>query len=347
MADLEEDLAEDTAAAAPPSVDGASAAAILLMLLEEDIAAAIMGDLAPHEVKLIGAAMFRSADASEAKVEAALDQFVQRSRGVSALAVDAEPRIRNVITLAVGNVRADNILDAIAPQSSAQALEILRWMDVNVIAEVLSSEHPQVAALVLAVLTPDAAATAVESLPADLQADLLHRAARLSSVNADAIADLEALLGRYDDAQKATPRMKLGGKSDIARIFNSMSKPGGERALKAVKKWDKVLGQAIEDEMFIFENLLELDTKSLGTVLRTVDAQVLTLALKGASETLFEKSMASMSGRAADTIRDEMSEMAPVKRADVEEAQKAVVAVARQLAADGGIQLGARGDDYV
>lgn len=347
MADIEDDISEEETVSSSPAIDGASAAAILLMLLEEDVAASIMGDLAPAEIKLIGSAMFRSAEASEAQVEAALDHFVQRSRRVSALAVDAEPRIRNVITRALGNVRADNILESIAPQSSAETLEMLRWMDVGVISRILSSEHPQVAALVLAVLTPDAAATAVESLSADLQADLLHRAARLTSVNADAIADLEALLGRYDDVQKATPRMKLGGKSEIAKIFNSMSKPGGERALKAVKKWDKVLGQAIEDEMFIFENLLDLDAKSLGTVLRTVDAQVLTLALKGASETLLEKSLGSMSARAAQSIRDEMSEMAPVKRTEVEEAQRAVVTVARQLAEEGGVQLGGRGDDYV
>ncbi len=350
MADLEEDIDVNETEGVPPSlvdVDGAAAAAILLMLLDEDEAAAILRGLAPDEVKSLGKAMFDSSEASEAEVESALDRFVERSRAISAFSVGAEPRIRNVITQALGNVRADNILAAIAPQSSEACLEILRWMEVTVISQILAEEHRQVGALILAVLNPDIAAKALEGLDDILQGDLLFRAARLKSVNGDAIADLEKLLSLYTDVRGSSPKMKLGGKSDIAKIVNAMSKPSGERILKAVKKLDRVVGQEIEDEMFIFENLVDLDNKSLGAILRSIDSEVLTLALKGASVALVDKALGSMSARAAQSIRDDIADRGPTKRAEVDEAQKSVILIARQLAADGTIMLGSGGEDYV
>jgi flagellar motor switch protein FliG len=141
--------------------------------------------------------------------------------------------------------------------------------------------------------------------------------------------------------------MKLGGKYDVAKIVNNMKKASGERVLRAVKKQDKVLGQAIEEEMFVFDNLIALDAKNLGALMRSVDASILGLALKGAGDGLVAKMLASMSARAAESIRDEMAESGLVKRAEVEEAQKAIIAMARKLAAEGTIMLGDAGDDYV
>jgi flagellar motor switch protein FliG len=141
--------------------------------------------------------------------------------------------------------------------------------------------------------------------------------------------------------------MKLGGKSEIAKIVNAMPKTSGDRILKTVKKRDRIVGQEIEDEMFIFENLSDLDAKSLGAVLRTVDAQTLTLALKGASDALVDKALGSMSARAAQSIRDDMADRGPTKRAEVDEAQKQIILVVRQMAEDGTVTLGSGGEDYV
>jgi hypothetical protein len=156
-------MVDDTAAAlssprAKPALDGASSAAILLMLLDESDAATILKHLDPEEVRHLAKAMFDTANASERQIEQALEQFVMSSRGVSALAVGADTRIRTVIHEAVGNVRADNILAAAAPQRSAASLEMLRWMDVEAIRALLDNEHPQVGALILSVLVPDVAA---------------------------------------------------------------------------------------------------------------------------------------------------------------------------------------------
>jgi flagellar motor switch protein FliG len=350
MADLSIDLDVDDVdlpVETSTTVDSASAAAILLMLLDEAEAAAIMRALDPDEVKLLGKAMFESSQATEAEVECALDKFVERSRAISALSVGAEPRIRSVITQALGNIRADNILAAIAPQSSAKCLDVLRWMEVPLIARILADEHPQVSALIVSVLNPDVAAKALEGLEDAMQGDLLYRAARLKSVNGDAIADLDNLLSRYTALKDKAPKMKVGGKSDIAKIVNAMPKPNSERVLKTVKKLDRVVGQEIEDEMFIFDNLIDLDSKSLGAVLRSVDSEILTLALKGATKELVYKALGSMSARAAQGIRDDMADRGPTKRAEVDEAQRAVILVARQLAAAGSIMLGGCGEDYV
>jgi flagellar motor switch protein FliG len=335
---------------APPAnqtIEGSAAAAILLMLLDENEAATILKHLDPDEVRQLAKSMFDTANASEKQIGQALDRFVVRSRDVSALAIGADIRIRTVINQAVGNVRADNILAAVAPQRSAASLEILRWMDVDAISGLLAQEHPQVGALILSVLIPDVAARAIETLDEILQADLVLRAAMLTSVPAAAIEDLESVLASANVDGQRVAKQAIGGPSDVAKIMKKMPKSLSERTIRALKKTDKALAQAIEEEMFIFENLRDLDKKSLGSVLRSVDAAQLAVALKGTDDEMVDLCLATMSQRAAETIRDEMAEMTMVKRADVDDAQKSVMTIVRQMTASGEIMIAGGGDDYV
>lgn len=340
----------DTALMTPPAkpaIEGSAAAAILLMLLDESEAATILKHLDPEEVRQLAKAMFDTANASEIQIAQALDHFVLRSRDVSALAIGADTRIRTVINQAVGNVRADNILAAVAPQRSAASLEMLRWMDVEAISGLLASEHPQVGALILSVLVPDVAARAIETLDEVLQADLVLRAAQLTAVPAAAIEDLESVLASANVDGQRVAKQAIGGPGDVAKIMKKMPKQLSERTIRALKKQDKLLAQIIEEEMFIFENLRDLDKKSLGTVLRSVDAAQLSIALKGTDEEMVALCLATMSKRAAETIQDEMAEMTMVKRSDVDEAQKAVMQVVRQMANAGEIMIAGGGEDYV
>ncbi|AJA10784.1 flagellar motor switch protein FliG [Sphingopyxis fribergensis] len=341
------DVAELDNVPAMPAIEGSAAAAILLMLLDESEAATILKQLGPEEVRQLAKAMFDTANASEQQIGQALDRFVTRSRDVSALAIGADIRIRTVMNEAVGNVRADNILAAVAPQRSAASLEMLRWMDVDAISGLLASEHPQVGALILSVLVPDVAARAIETLDEVLQADLVLRAAMLTSVPAAAIEDLEAVLASANVDGQRVAKQAIGGPSDVAKIMKKMPKQLSERTLRSLKKHDRILAQAIEEEMFIFENLRDLDKKSLSSVLRSVDAAQLAIALKGADEEMVDMCLATMSQRAAETIRDEMAEMTMVKRADVDDAQKSVMQIVRQMAAAGEIMIAGGGDDYV
>ncbi len=341
------DAAETMAPPANQTIEGSAAAAILLMLLDENEAATILKHLDPDEVRQLAKSMFDTANASEKQIGQALDRFVVRSRDVSALAIGADVRIRTVMNQAVGNVRADNILAAVAPQRSAASLEILRWMDVEAISGLLAQEHPQVGALILSVLVPDVAARAIETLDEILQADLVLRAAMLTSVPAAAIEDLESVLASANVDGQRVAKQAIGGPSDVAKIMKKMPKSLSERTIRALKKTDKALAQAIEEEMFIFENLRDLDKKSLSAVLRSVDAAQLAVALKGADEEMVDLCLATMSQRASETIRDEMAEMTMVKRADVDDAQKSVMTIVRQMTASGEIMIAGGGDDYV
>lgn len=327
--------------------DGASAAAILLMLLNESDAAAVVRDLNPDEVRILAKAMFAAAEADEQLVERALDQFVRHSRSVSALAVGADARIRSVMNEALGNVRADNLLATLAPQNSAASLEMLRWMDVEQIGEILAHEHPQVSALILSVLVPDVAVAAIAPLSEARQTDLMLRAAQLESVSATAIEDLEAVLKSANAAVKPGPRQPVGGPGEVAKIIKQMPKPLSEKAIQALRKQDKLLARSIEEQMFVFDNLRDLNARTLGTVLRGVDAKTLGMALKGADEAMIDMCLATMSQRAAETIRDEMADLTMVKRADVEEAQRSIMQIVRQMAAAGEITMSGGGEDYV
>ncbi len=348
MVDLEDELIDDAVTSDPVRMmTGAQAAAILLMLLEDADAASILKEFEPQDVRAIGSAMFDAAKSCEADIDLALDLFIASNHTISSLAVGASTRIRGMMQEALGNVRADNVLADIAPTKSAALLDILRWMEIPVIANLLASEHPQVAAIILAVLTPEAAAAAVEGLPEAVQVDLVLRAARLTSVPAHAIEDLEAILTAASNKKAALPDFKLGGQSEAAQIVNNLTRPASEKLLRSLRKKDRALADAIEEEMFVFENLNALDDKALGSVMRSAEASDIALAIKGASATMAARLLSTLSSRAAQTITDEIADMGPVKRADVELAQKAVVAVARRMAAAGDIMLGGKDNDYV
>jgi flagellar motor switch protein FliG len=328
-------------------VSGDTAAAILLTLLGEAEAAAIIATLEPGEVKRIGTSMLDVAAANAAEIETALDMFVTRSRAISTLGLNPEARVRSLMTVALGNVRADNVLASIAPQGSSTVLERLAWMNTAALSAALSAEHPQVSALILACLTPEAAAEALAPLDEDAQSDLIYRAARLGSVNPAALADLEHLLEAYADTPQAAPAIRMGGRSEAAKIVTKLKQPADKRVLRNLKKRDRDLAQAIEDDMFVFDDLTAMDAKNMAELLRAVDTQVLTLALRGAKAATVDKMLGCLSARAAQSIRDDIAEAQPVKRADVEEAQRDIAATARSLAESGSLNLGGKNDDYV
>lgn len=341
------ETAEAVAGPAAPGVTGAQSAAILLMLLDEAEAAGILKQCAPDEIKRLGSAMFSTMGASERDIALALDRFVGSSRALPSLSINAEPRIRGVISAAVGNVRAGNILAEIAPETSVPTLDMLSWMEVDAIASLIADEPPQVGAILLAVLRPEIAAQAIAGLDDARQADLVLRAARLTHVSADALEDLEAIVAEASAGASVAKPVKIGGRTEAARIVNSLARPASEKLLKSLKKRDRQLAQDIEDEMLVFGNLIDLGTKDLGELTRAVDAATLSLALRGQDVALVDKILGTMSARAAQSLRDDMADAGPVKRADVEDAQKAVIAMARALAEAGTIALGAQANDYV
>lgn len=334
-------------AAATAEPNGSQAAAILLMMLGDSEAAEILSHLDPHEVQHLGSAMFDVADVSETEVEQVFHTFMGRARARTTIGFGAAPRIRAVMEHALGAERAENVLARITPPTRSRALDALRWMDAKTIAALVEYEHPQIAAVVLAHLEPPAAADVLQLLPAEQQPDIVYRIAKLEAVTAEAMAELEKILVREVARVSSSPATVRGGASEAAKIMNNLRPGSDQRIIRTLGKVDRQLAARIEDEMFIFENLNELDEKNLGILLRNVESEILVVALKGADEKLREKMLGCMSGRAADSIRDEMAERGPMRLAEVHEAQKEVLSTARRLSDAGTIMLAGRGDDYV
>jgi len=327
---------------------GSAAAAVLLMLFDEDEAAQILSRLEPDEVRQLGYAMYDVADVEVDEVNHALDQFVTKAKGRTAIGYGASQHIRGAMHKALGPDRADTILAKITPPTRSNKLSMLKWMEPGEIAAIIEPEHPQIMAIVLAHLDPAAAAAVLQLLPAEAQDDVVYRVATLGPVSAEAIDDLEQLFqSRPQQARAGGPTTKRGGTSEAAAIMNNIRKDHEQRIIKALTKRDRAVAQSIEDEMFIFENLLGLSDKDLGTLMRAVDSAVLVVALKGASDELRTRILGCMSQRAAQSIEDEMGERGPMRLAEVLEAQKEVIAEARRMGEEGTIMLGGKGDDYV
>lgn len=331
---------------APRRFTGVERAAVLMMVVGDDEAAAILQKLDPDEVRSLGSAMMAVADVSEWEMAQVLDDFTGRAQERSAIQFDPRPKLETVVTRALGAERAGAVLASILPPEPAESISALAWMDATEIAGMLEDEHPQIAAVLLAHLDPAVAAQVLEMLPEATQPQVLRRVARLGPVTPDAIATLTQLLERHAGQPKRVAGVQMGGTREAAKIMSSARKITEQKVMPKLAKIDREIARAIEEAMFVFDNLLELDDKNMGTLLRNIDSDVLVRSLKGVDEAARTRFLSCMSSRAADTIRDEMEARGPMKMAEVLDAQKAMIAIARQLVKDGTITMpGGGGDD--
>jgi flagellar motor switch protein FliG len=329
------------------SFSGVERAAVLMMLVGEEEAAAILQKLDPEEVRQLGAAMFAVADVDEHAVESVLDDFVGRARERTAIGFDPAPKVAAVMNRALGPEKATSILARITPPADACAIDLLDWLEAPDIAAMVEKEHPQVAALLLANLDPAVAAKVLELLPDAMQPDLLNRLARLGPITPEAIETLKTVVAGRTGSAAQPAGVTLGGTREAARIMSSARKATSERVMPKLAKIDRETAKAIEEAMFVFDNLLDMDDKNLGTLIRNIDGDLMSRALKGVDEAARERFLACMSARAADGIRDEMEARGPMRLSEVLEAQKAIIQIARTLAKDGTIMMGGGEDDYV
>lgn len=324
---------------------GVEKAAVLMMLVGDEEAAAILQKLEPDEVRQLGKAMFAVADVAEPQVENVLDEFVGKAKDKNTIGFDPRPQIESMMNKALGADKAENVLSRITPREEACGIELLDWLDASEIAALVCDEHPQIAAVVLANVEPGIAGQVIEQLPDAMQADVVHRIATLGPISGEAIEMLRDLLARRSGGGRTPAAMQVGGAKEAAAIMNATRKATEQRVMPKLAKISKETAKAIEEEMFVFEHLYGLDDKSMGTLLRGVEADVLVLALKGVEEGQRGKFLGAMSARAADGIRDEMEARGPCKLSEVLEAQKTILGIARQMAKDGAIRLAGGGDD--
>lgn len=327
------------------ALTGTQKSAILMMLLGEDEAAEILKNLSPREVQHLGGAMYSVQGVDQDTVNAVLDEFLNVIKQQTSLGLGAGNYIRNVLTKALGGDKAQSVLSRITPASSERPIEILDWMDARSIAELIIDEHPQIVALIVSYLDYGLAADVLGLLPHDLQPEVVRRIATLETVQPDAVRELERVMQQKFQANTTLRASQIGGVKAAAKIMNFTKTAMEQRIMKDIKKENKVLMQSIQDSMFVFDNLVMSDDRSLQTLLRSIDTEILVIALKGADEVLREKLFGCMSTRAAANIKDEMEALGPMRLTDVQEAQKQIIAVARKMSDEGTIVLAGRGGD--
>lgn len=325
---------------------GVERAAVLMMLVGEEEAAAILQKLDPEEVRQLGKAMFAVADVGEPEVDLVLDDFVGKARERTDIGFDPKPIIESVMNKALGPEKADSVLARITPPDAQCQIELLDWMDSGEIAAMIEKEHPQIAAVVIANLDQDVAGKVLELLPDAVQPEILHRVARLGPITPEAVDTLKTMLANRSGSGGSSAGVMLGGTKEAAKILSGARKTTEQRVMPKLFKIDRDVAKAIEEALFVFENLLDMDDKNLGTLIRNVDSDLLTRALKGVDEETRNRFLGCMSARAADGIRDEMEARGPMKLSEVLDAQKGIIQLARALAKDGTIMMGGD-DDYV
>ncbi len=327
---------------------GTQKSAILMMLVGEDEATEILKNLSPREVQHLGASMYSVQGLDQDTVNLVLDEFLAIIKEQTSLGLGAGNYIRNVMTKALGDERAQSVLSRITPTSTERPIEILDWMDARSISELILDEHPQIIALIISYLDHGQASDVLAQLPEEAQADVITRVATLQTVQPEALRELEIVMQRKFQANTSLRASQVGGVPAAAKIMNFLTQDIEARIMSALKDDDEDLMVAIQESMFVFDNLIMSDDKSMQIIIRSVDNEDLVLALKGADEPLSEKILSCMSTRAAANIKDELEALGPVRLTEVQEAQKRIINVARRLSDEGSIVLAGRGgDDFV
>ena len=331
------------------AIAGPDRAAVMVMILEDAQASLLLAQLEPEELQLLGERMVALGEIVPAAIVDAIAGFVEHADTQALSDHGRFERVANLMTNALGELKAENLMKRIAPDGPGKVspIEIARWLNADVLVPLIRDEPPQAIAVLLVQLDPDVAAQVLHALPDGVQSAVVHRVATLGPVSAEAITMLEMVLAQRIGERHGAAPLQMGGVQEAAAILNASARTVEKRVMPEIAKLDKALARTIEGEMFKFEHLFALDDKAMGALLREVESERLIAALKGVAEDSREVFFRSMSSRAADGLRDEIAQLGRMKMAEVIEAQKAIVTIARRLAAEGVIVFGAGDDDYV
>ena len=330
--------------AASQESEGVERAAILLLSLGQDEAAEILKNLGPKEVQKLGHAMAALKQVPRERVEKVIDEFTDQSAKGAPVAVDNEA-IKAMLTKALGDDRAANLINRIMQGGDTAGIEGLKWMDAPTVADMIRNEHPQIIATILVHLEFDQAGEVLKGFTERLRNDVLLRIATLDGVQPTALHELnEAMMRILAGASGNVKKAAMGGIRHAAEILNFVGQQVETAIVDNVREYDPELAQKILDEMFVFENLMDIDDRGIQLLLREVQSDSLIIALKGAAPELREKIFKNMSQRAAEMLREDLESKGPVRLSEVEGEQKEILKIARRLADEGQLQLGGGGE---
>ena len=330
------------------NLSGSQRAAIFLLGVGEEAATEVMRHMSAKEVQQVGEAMATISKLTNKQVESVLADFHIESAEINPLGLEATDFTRRVMTSALGQDKAQNILSQVLETPEEHnGVEALQWMAPKAIAEVLSEEHPQIAATVMTQLYDEQAAKVLELLPEELRRDVIFRIARMEELDPKAMEELDRVLESQLGKLQRTPPRKVMGPDNLAAILNATGHELEQEMLEALTSADQELSDDVKEKMFIFDNLMQLDDRGMQRLIRDVQQESLLPALKGADGEMVERFFKNMSERAADILREDIEASGPIKLADVEVAQKEIVRTAKRLADEGELMIGKAAQDYV
>ncbi len=324
--------------------DGVEKGALLLLSLGGDEAAEVLKHLGPKEVQKLSHAMANLKATPRDKVESVLDELDQDTERGTAFSAN-EDQIRAMLTKALGDDRAANLLSKILSGSDTAGIEGLKWMDASTVADMIRNEHPQIIATILVHLEFDQVGEVLKLFTERLRNDVVLRIATLEGVQPQALAELNDVMARLLASSSNIKKAAMGGVRHAAEILNFVGQATETAIIDSVREYDPELAQKILDEMFVFENLLDVDDRGVQLLLREIQSDSLIVALKGASEELREKIFKNMSSRASEMLKEDLEAKGPVRLSEVETEQKEILKIARRLSDEGQIQLGGGAED--
>jgi flagellar motor switch protein FliG len=327
------------------SDDGVMRSAILMLALGEDEAAEVMKFLSPKEVQKLGAAMATMKSVANEEVESVVTEFLTVAEQTNSLGLDSDEYIRAVLTKALGEDKASGVLNRILQTRDAGGIESLKWMDASTVAEFIKNEHPQIIATILVHLDADQASSVLAEFTDRLRQDVMLRIATLDGVKPIALRELNDVMTKLLTGNENLKKQTMGGIKVAAEIMNFMSGDNEAKLMEGLKSYDEEMAQKIMDQMFVFDNILDLDDKGIQVMLKEVQSETLIVALKGTTEEMREKIFKNMSSRAAEMMKEDLESKGPVKLSEVEAQQKAILQIVRRLADEGQIMLAGKGDD--
>lgn len=347
MTDQDTQVAEQTTSSGfdVDKLDSVEKASILLLSLSEEDAAQILKHLEPKQVQKVGMAMAGLDDLSQDKIAAVHKLFIDQIQSFSTIGFQSEDFIKKALTAALGEEKAANLIDQIIMGSGAKGLDSLKWMDSKQVANIIRNEHPQIQTIVLAYLEPEQSAEIINQFPEKVRLDLTMRIANLEEVQPAALQELNEIMEKQFAGQAGAQAAKMGGLKAAADIMNYLDTNVEGQLMDSIREHDEEMSQQIQDLMFVFDNLIDVDDRGIQAILREVQQDVLMKAIKGTDEGLKDKILKNMSKRAAEMMADDLEAMGPVRISEVEAAQKEILSIARRLADSGEIMLGGGGGE--
>jgi flagellar motor switch protein FliG len=327
------------------NAEGIQRSALLLMSLGEDEAAEVLKFLAPREVQKIGAAMASIKNVTRDQLESVLNDFCTEAEEHSAINFVSDDYIRSVLTKALGNDKAAGLIERILQGGDTSGIEGLKWMDSGAVAELIRNEHPQIIATILVHLDRDQASEVLSFFTERLRNDVILRIATLDGIQPAALRELNDVLTKLLSGSDNIKRSPMGGIRTAAEILNFMGSVNEVSVIENIKTYDNELAQKIIDQMFVFENLLDIDDRGIQSLLKEIESESLIIALKGAPPELRDKFLGNMSQRAADLLREDLESRGPVRVSEVETEQKKILQIVRRLSDAGEIVISGKADD--